>query len=184
MKDITIESAFRLFDDWSLTALVKYHNNIRGMIGEQFHRIDDEDQDYKKETLERYALIKVTSCFLMAYAHLEEALINLWMVKLGRKPPPNNAGIDRHKELFTSLGVNLGECSVWPSIKDASDIRHCILHANGRLDFMRNKDKMEKMVARYTNDIEIVNGRILVQPEYLRTFHKSIKELRDQLLDA
>lgn len=179
----TRTNIFGAFSEISLSQIVSFHNCVKRLLSREYPDGDSLPDNIKKADLEHFTTINAVVTFLLGYAYLEETLLHLWQVKLDRQPP-EGVGLDRHKALLKQLGIELRECSVWQFLQDASAVRHCILHSNGRISMMRNPNDLEEIVRRTPGQLEISKDRIVIKPEYVDEFVKNVRKLREAVLQG
>ncbi|MBE9399018.1 hypothetical protein IOQ59_17300 [Pontibacterium sp. N1Y112] len=177
-KKEQLSAAFSGFGDITLQQIAHCHNDILGMIGHFYHRETDE---LKRLELEQYEKWMLTSSFLQTYAYLEEQLIDLHRIIM-KTPLPQGSGLKRYTGLLQTINLDTGRCGAWSKLHDASEVRHCLLHANGRVDLMNSPDKLNKIISRY-KELELHNSRVNITAEYLKKFIGQIHAFRSQILE-
>jgi len=117
--------------------------------------------------------------FLMLYSHLEEWLYLIWR-KFGKdiELKDKRGSISKYKPFFKAVyKMDLSNDRDWRLLKDAEKIRNCLLHANGRIDFVKNKAEMNSILKRYKNQLNIKTKRICVSQELVEIFFGSIQSV-------
>jgi hypothetical protein len=82
------------------------------------------------------------------------------------------------------LGVDLGSLPCWTVLQDAVKIRHCLLHANGRVSLMRDAEEIRACIRRYDSGLEEHLDRVTVTSVFLQQCVVAIRELRNEMLDG
>ncbi|HHS3011388.1 TPA: hypothetical protein ACTEN7_000342 [Legionella pneumophila] len=112
----------------------------------------------------------IITTFLRLYSLLEEFLLH--SIKLENLSPDVNVkGLDRFVDALKNMGFNLNS-KEWQLLKNASEIRHCLLHANGRVDLMKAPLKTAAIVKCLKN-VDIVDvgaPKIIIKDQFLDLF--------------
>lgn len=74
------------------------------------------------------------------------------------------------------LGRSIGDVRPWSTLREAEKLRHCILHAAGRVALSRGEKDLEKIVAKEAG-VTIKEGRICISEVYLTKVANAISEL-------
>jgi hypothetical protein len=84
---------------------------------------------------------------------------------------PSGGGIKRFKLVLEKvLKMNLGKDSDWQFICDCQELRDCMLHANGRIDLLKNEvNKVNiKRIVSSSKKLDIQSDRITLTDEFLQ----------------
>ena len=160
----------------NLNFVVRFHNVMRGMIRRALSELELENGTKTKQVgqsqYHRFDEAIQINAFLMLYSHVEE-----WLYLISKKTPtkPKGLSLGRFKPPLKALGVDLS-CKAWELMMDSEKLRNCILHANGRVDLSRDKDVLEKIIAKYSDELKIVNQRLRIGPQYLERFATHIDQ--------
>ncbi|MBU2038126.1 MAG: hypothetical protein KKH95_03205 [Gammaproteobacteria bacterium] len=187
----------KMLDEWAhdtnLAFIVKFHNEIRRLIGNEvfkFNNILEKEVDPNSETSQSYRYAKnlyietiepnlCTATYLMMFSHLEEWLLNI-QKSTNRKVDLNIAKgcISRFKPVLRDgLGIDLSSCNSWNWIVNTENIRNCLLHANGRINHTKDPNKVKNLVKASKKALAIKNNRICISGEYISQFRANILDL-------
>ena len=73
--------------------------------------------------------------------------------------------------------MDLSKDRDWRLLNDAEKIRNCLLHANGRIDLVKNKAEIDSILKRYKNQLYIKTKRICISQELVEIFFGSIQSV-------
>ena len=128
--------------------------------------------------------MNAANSLLIGIAYVEELLILLWRWRFRSEPVPKGSSIKRYKPLLRALGLNAETLSCWATVQDAYKIRNCLLHANGRVSFMRDSEELRACIRRHQGALDERHDRVVVTSQFLRHFVHAARELRDRMLEA
>lgn len=129
----------RAWAEINLSHLVGFYKAVRALLKEKLQSPDIAKDPALKSTLGLYDVMNAGNTLLVALAWFEEMLYHVWKDRHpGKRPPKKGSMTERYKPLLKDLGVDLAGGTSWSVLKDAEKIRHCLLHANGRISLMRN----------------------------------------------
>ena len=167
----------------NIDLIVKYHNQLKVLMGSHIEEIENLEPNIDtkvtigiyKETF--YPQLRNT-CLLLLMSHFEEACYWLWKSKVKETVLTEKKGkssIKRYKSILEKIGTfsNVD----WNTITDAEQIRHCLLHCYGRLALYSKKEKIETMVKKYNNELEVNLDRIYVKEGFIQRMVNSMKIL-------
>lgn len=120
----------------------------------------------------------MVNTFLMLYSHLEEWLYLIWR-KFGKDIELNDkrGSISKYKPFFKAVfKMDLSKDRDWRLLNDAEKIRNCLLHANGRIDLVKNK-RMDSVLKRYKNQLHVKTKRLSISQEMVEKFFGSIQSI-------
>ena len=164
----------------NLNEIVRFHRFVHGELRARFAEIDDDKHD--DSILHNYDDRLTINCFLMVYAYLEEYLYLLWKTKRPRLKRGGGFSIMRYDSVLKALGYDT-RSSTWKFLLEATAIRHCLLHANGRVSMMTNPTQptFEALASKYSNEIEIHRDRLRLGVDYLARVVETIHSFQDEI---
>ena len=168
----------------NLNYLVEFHNDAQALLREKRRTGVVAKSPPARHAIDQYRLITSGNSLLLVLAYVEEMLLLFWRKTFIGQNLPNGTGVDRYKPLFAKLEIDLGGLSHWRILKDATSIRHCVLHANGRVSLMRRPEAIRACVARHGSELSIKQDRVVITPEFLRLAVNATWELQEALLGA
>jgi hypothetical protein len=177
------DAAFDWVMEHNLNEIVRFRNFLVANLDK--HAVDLADDVFAHSTLESYREYLAANTFLMAYSFLEEYLWLLWKSKAKGISRASGFSIDRYEPILRGVGFDTGLAS-WCFMKQARDIRHCMLHANGRLAFMEKPPRhaIELIVAEYPEGLAVTHDRLRVSDEFTRRFVDEIRTFRAGVKEA
>ena len=134
------------------------------------------ERNLYSETYKNHLMVNT---FLMLYGHLEEWLYLIWR-KFGKDIELNDkrGSISKYKPFFQAVfKMDLSKDIDWRLLKDAEKIRNCLLHANGRIDLVKNKAEMDSILKKYKNKLHVKTKRICITQELVEIFFGSIQSV-------
>jgi len=96
-------------------------------------------------------------------------------------PVDREGSLGRFKNIARQLGVDLSS-RLWQELKNAEEVRNCLLHANGRVSLLKDPQKINTIIERKKSGLEITKDRIQISGEYLECFNINISELMDIMI--
>jgi hypothetical protein len=167
----------------NLGELIRFHNVVRGCLAEK--ATEYADDKIVKSSLDNYVQYLATVGFLMVYAYLEEYLCVMWRRIAPGAKKGRQLGIDKYEDGLKSCGFDL-QMPCWQFILKASKIRHCLLHANGRLDFMVRPPRLalEEIVCEYPGELDVQLDRLSVKANFTSRFVTEVRAFRTALWEA
>ena len=175
---------FRWMLNHNLNHIVLFHNGLQALLREKLNTPDSLDDPVARTTIELYDKMNSANSLLIALGFLEEMLVLFWRRQLTGDTIPVGSSLDRYKPLLRKLGVNLGSLPCWAVLQDAVQIRHCLLHANGRVSLMRNADEIRACIRRSAGGLEEHLDRVTVTSVFLQQCVVAIRELRNEMLNG
>lgn len=121
----------------------------------------------------------MVNTFLMLYSHLEEWLYLIWR-KYGKdiELKDKRGSISKYKPFFqAAFKMDLSKDRDWSLLIDAEKIRNCLLHANGRIDLVKNKADMESVLKRHKKHLHIKTKRLYISQELIEKLFSSIQSI-------
>ena len=73
--------------------------------------------------------------------------------------------------------MDLSKDRDWSLLIDAEKIRNCLLHANGRIDLVKNKAEIDSVLKRHINNLHINNKRLYINQELVEKLFSSIQSI-------
>ena len=134
----------------NLNLLIGFHNYVRALFKgqlQELEKLENKDKEGKlsKNVLYDYDRNLHVNTFLMMYSYLEEWLYLDWKVYAPNvKLVDRKGSIGRFMDVVKQLGVDLSS-KYWQVLKDAEEIRNCLLHANGRISLLTNPHKVKRI---------------------------------------
>lgn len=177
----------REFSRWAaehnLGEIVRFHNVVRACLGEKADEFAEDK--IVKASLDNYVQYLATNGFLMVYAYLEEYLCVMWKRIDPGRDRPGGPSITKYESGLKSCGVDL-RSPAWKFIRKASQIRHCLLHANGRLDYMVRPSRatLEAIVGAYPGELDVRLSRLRVNAEFTSRFVTEVRAFQTALWKA
>ena len=181
---------------WAATVNIRYivgfHEYVLEQLGikereivEKIARHKEKDKELVDLKIERnlysetYKNNLMVNTFLMLYSHLEEWLYLIWR-KFGKniELKGKRGSISKYKPFFQVVfKMDLSKDKDWNILKDAQKIRNCLLHANGRIDMVKNKAEMSDIIKRYKSQLFIKTKRLCIKQELVEIFFGSIQSV-------
>jgi hypothetical protein len=168
----------------NLNYLVAFHNDTQALLHEKRQIVATAKTPHVRHTLDQYRLITSANSLLLLLAYVEEMLLLLWRRTFPGHDLPKGTGVDRYKSLFPELGIQFEALTCWRILKDAICVRHCVLHANGRVSLMRNAEAVRACIARHSTELSVKQDRVVITPEFLRSAVDATWQLQETLLAA
>ena len=167
-----------------LQDVVEFHNYMRSLLKEKFRDIASEHAPhYYVERLAEFDRMNVTNTFLSVYSIFEEMLYLLWRVRARDAQPGIKGGaLERYSPVLKSLGVDRGNLRCWSELADAEQVRHCLLHSNGRISMMRKPVELTNRINKYSGELSIDQDRIIMHPTFLGRIVDAVESIRDAAL--
>ena len=162
----------------NLTEVTRFHGYLRNGLKRLYR--DAENDPGVIADLENYDDYLSSNTFLMAYSYLEEYLYLIWKHRARGQERKRGFSIDRYEEILKGLGVSPHH-QAWQFLLKATDIRHCLLHANGRLSFMKkpSSERMRDLIREFAGEMTIKTGdRLAVNVHFLSRFVDNVRELQ------
>jgi len=134
------------------------------------------ERNLYSETYKNYLMVNT---FLMLYSHLEEWLYLIWR-KFGKdiKLVGKGGSISKYGPFFQAVfKMDLSKDRDWMLLNDAEKIRNCLLHTNGRIDLVKNKNEIDSALRRYKNQLHIKTKRLYISQELVEKFFSSIQSV-------
>jgi len=168
----------------NLTWLISFHNNVRTLLKNQLKDLEGNktkaiDNRIARDALYDYDRLLHINTFLMMYSYLEEWLYHYWHSYVPHAKLEDREGsLGRFKNVAQLLGIDL--CSkLWQELRNAEELRNCLLHANGRISLLKNPNKIKSVIESKNSGLEIMNDRVVISGMYLQRFNENISELFD-----
>ena len=109
----------------------------------------------------------------MIYSHLEEFLYHAPKTLDKDVPIEDRGSIKRFKQVFREvLGMDLEKDPDWQFICDCEKIRNCILHANGRIDLLRNPGELETIIAQSNGLLKVRVKKVEITGGFLKKLNE------------
>jgi len=166
----------------NLGEIVRFHNAVRACLAEKAAEFNGDEVDDRvvRTTLENYKGELAKATFLMVYAYLEEDLYLLWQRHKKQVDRGKPKSIRRYEPVLEWLGFDLRHGS-WQFMLEAMDVRHSLIHANGRLDHARARQRLDDILAKYPGELSAVHSRLQMNAEYVSRFLGQVRALQDEV---
>lgn len=181
----------------NLNWIVHFHNHLKSLISEAVHEIDksiasEDDVAKRKNLLHSKHVYENTffkmlrnTVFLQMFSNFEETCHHLWKMLSPNTELERNHGITRYKPVFNELiDGGVGNLTHWELIREGEKIRHCLLHAYGRISLFKEKKEIERIVKKYNGEITIKQDRIQIESEFIERFAKNLTEITSLSIDC
>jgi hypothetical protein len=102
-----------------------------------------------------------------------------------RQEARGETSIIRYEPILKPLGIDLKGAN-WTFLKAATDIRHCLLHANGRVSMMTRPpaSRIAEIVAGNPAGLAVNLDRVVLKVDYLKAFVDEVRELQLRIAPA
>jgi hypothetical protein len=179
------EDVFLFALNYNLNYLTSFHNTMRSLLRDKQDTKEAKDNPLVKTRIELFDKMNSANVMLLALSFLEEMLVLLWKKQLLDTPIPYEGSISRYKPLMKNLGLDLENMPpCWAVLLDAYKVRNCILHANGRIDLMKNPMEMRSCIERHGDVLDKRLEIVVITPLFLERCIKAIRELGDNMLSG
>src|SRR4051812_34560605 len=150
--------------DSGLQDAIELHNYMRAILREKFFDIGSEHAPrFYAEKFAQFDGMNIINTFLSVYAIFEEILYLLWKQKAPKAEPGRQGGaLERFSPVLRALGVESGALACWSELTDAEQVRHCLLHSNGRLSMMRKPSELMNRISKYPGELSVEHDRIVM----------------------
>jgi len=171
----------------NLNLLIGFHNYVRGLLKDQLKDLEatktiDIEVKLHKDALYDYDHMLHINTFLMMYSYLEEWLYHCKKTYVLNINLVNGGGsLGRFKNVAKQLGIDLSS-KLWQDLKNAEEIRNCILHANGRISLLKYPQKVKTIIEEENSGLKIVKDRVVISSDYLQWFNENICKLLDIMI--
>ncbi len=175
------DTIFDLAMQHNLNEIVRFHNVVRGSLSE--HLREHRDDKYARAALTNYDNYLSINTFLMIYSYFEEYLYLLWKKKAKTVKRTRSFSIKGYESVLLEFGVPLTNPS-WMYMLKATSVRHCLLHANGRLSFMTHPPEQEirAIVVQYPEELFIRNeDQLVIAVGFVRRFVDEVRNFRNAI---
>ena len=162
----------------NLQRIINFYHVVRGCMREAIDTtaMGERDRVLVEARRDDFEGALRTNTFLMLYAHLEEWLALLTNKygsghALPRGAGSNRSGLLRYKEVLRVVFAVDSAGPDWAFLVESQKIRHCLLHANGRIDLMINTSELKRLAAKHA--LVVQHQRLTLPTEFLSAFAKS-----------
>ena len=168
--------------DHNLNEIIQFQNYLRSTLQATYS--DVSEHRFAAATIANYEIRLRELSFLNLYAYLEEYFYLLWRTRAKDIPRSDSNSIQRYRPVVEHLNRDHLPPQ-WSYILDMTEIRHCLMHANGRISFMKNPNRIAAIIGKYEGQFSIEHGdRLRVEIDSLAEFVRNIRELRDEIESA
>jgi hypothetical protein len=165
----------------NLSDIVRFHNFVRSQLAEYFQA--KTGSTFEKTVLRNYDNHLAANAFLMTYSYLEEYLFLVWKQLAKSALRSKGKSILRYKPVLKQLGIDPQHPS-WIFLEKATMVRHCLLHANGRLSFMErpSKQQLRAIIREFPHELAVRNSdRLVVKVNFTSRMVNEIRIFQGQL---
>jgi len=174
-----IDKLFKLGMDHNLDEIIRFQNYIRGHL--QSTHADISEHKFAANTLINYEQRLRELTFLSIYAYLKEYLYLLWRHRANGQGRARGYSIKRYCSVIKKLCRGVVPDS-WQYLLDMTEIRHCLIHANGRISFMNNVNDFNTLLDKYPGKTSVIHGdRLQLEIELLSDFVEQIRAFRNDI---
>ena len=185
------KTLFQWASTHNLNLIVNFHNELRRLLGRRVLDLSGAtniqksgvDAKVAKAIYEDFGRLIVNNTFLMMYSYLEEWLHLSWKDHAGNYPLPQNekGSIRRYKAVLKNeFGLPLS-AGAWQVLMDAEKVRHCLLHANGRISLLAKSRDLENIVRKNSESLSIDQDRIRLGPTYVKKISEAIRDVMNTI---
>ena len=169
--------------DVNLNEIVRFHNYVRRELSNRAFELKDDPVE--KSALENYDGHLAGNTFLMIYAYVEEFLYLRSQALRGEvQRNPRDHSITRYRPVLAYLGVGHTLPS-WQFLVIARAIRHCLLHANGRVSHMTQyRGVVEAAASRFAGELDVQHDRIHIRTEFVARMIVEVRDFRSVVEQA
>lgn len=166
---------------YNLNEIVRFHREMRNNLKSRYQEL--EEDSFATSVLANYDDYLSANTFLMAYSYFEEYLYLIWKQKARTVKRGNGHSITRYETILPELGIEINHPS-WQFLIKATHIRHCLLHANGRLSFMvkSSEEKIRDIVKEFPYELSVkTSDRLVVNVSFLSRFVDEVREFQNSI---
>lgn len=170
----------------NLNWLIGFHNNVRILFKDKLRNVKNNEEDKIEQNLQLSALYDYDrllrlNTFLMMYSYLEEWLYHCWKTYLPNENLDGKGSLGRFKNVVKKLGIDLLS-KTWQNLKNAEEVRNCLLHANGRISLLKDPQKIDTIIQESKSRLCVKMDSIQISGQYLQWFNENISDLIDILI--
>lgn len=166
--------------DIRLERLIRFHNELRLFMRERHQKAEAAGDTWQIGDLDAFYAMHSNNAFLAFHSYVEEMMYQMIKHPLPKEAIGTGSGLHRFKTALTAVGLNLISSSDWVFFMDASKIRDCLLHANGRMSIQNAERQVEirRVLSTYFGELEVESDRVRVSPAFSHRFVVAIREFR------
>jgi hypothetical protein len=175
------DDMFMLAMEYNLNEIVRFYREMRNNLMSRRRKMAEDK--FAVSVLENYDDYLSANTFLMAYSYFEEYLYLVWKHKARHAKRARGSSITRYETIFPEIGIQRNHPS-WEFLIKATQIRHCLLHANGRLSFMLKPTEQEirTIVKDFPNELSVrTSDRLVVSISFLKRFIGEVRKFQDSI---
>lgn len=170
----------------NLNWLIGFHNYVRSLFKAKLHNVKNNEEDKIELTLHVSALYDYDrmlhlNTFLMMYSYLEEWLYHCWKIYLPDENIDGKGSLGRFKNVVKKMGVDLSS-KTWQNLKNAEEVRNCLLHANGRINLFKDPEKINTIIKKSKSRLSVKRDSVQISGAYLQWFNENISDIMDILI--
>src|SRR5664280_572612 len=161
-RSVDFEDALRFVLNYNLNYLISFHNTMRSLLREKLGMLEAQNDPVIQTKIELYDKMNSANVLLLALGFLEEMMIIIWKRRFPEDSIPDGSSILRYKPLMKNLGLDLANMPCWNVLLDAYKVRNCLLHANGRIDLMKDPIEMRLCIKQHGDVLDKRLERVVV----------------------
>lgn len=161
---------------------IQTHYVVRQHLQERLQELEDSQLNSNDKTkheaeidiIKNYLNELLNNAFVKHVSILEE--YSLHFVRLDNKKfiTDNKSNLERFKAGFRLKGVDLGK-QPYQKILDAWKVRSCLLHANGRVDLVKDPQSLKQTVDKINKNKQLITIKVQFDDEKLKELEKEHK---------
>ncbi|HQG55029.1 MAG TPA: hypothetical protein PLT83_06025, partial [Thermoleophilia bacterium] len=154
---------------------------VRACLAEKAVEFDGDDVDDRvvRSALDNYKGYLAKATFLMVYSYFEEDIYLLWKWQAKQVKRGREKSIRCYEPVLEWLGFDLQHGS-WQFMLEATELRHSLIHANGRLDHARDRQRLDDIMAKYPGELSVMHSRLQMSAEYISRFLGEVRSFQDE----
>ncbi len=164
--------------EWNLKLLVFHHEQLT-LLNRRQERTGNPREDWP---LDRSLTLLNSTTLLLILAHAEEWITLHWNARFARSDRTHGT-VKRAKKL-TSREVRGSQ--EWGTLNAAFEVRHCLLHANGRPDLLEEaqRRRLERQVELRPGELSVERKRIAVSEVFLNAALAAVLLVTDDIAEG
>lgn len=178
MNPTSLNEIFHSAMNHNLNEIVRFHREVRNDLKLRYQ--EQPEDAYAVSVLKNYDDYLSANAFLMSYSHFEEYLYLIWKKFAPEHERKRNPSITRYEPVLEEIGIEKTS-EIWQFMVKATYVRHCMLHANGRLSFMVKppEQEMRNIIAQFPEELSVNHGdRLVVGVEFLNRFVDAVRNFQ------
>jgi hypothetical protein len=119
----------------------------------------------------------------MQWSLLEEIMYHTHKLKYQDISLPQTRSFKTYKPIFKAKLSNLSSYKPWNFLIRATEVRNCLLHANGRIKLSKNPEWLEKEFDKNQSLYKLINQRVFVTAEFINQLNRHAKTILNDLIN-